>query len=207
VTGHITPKPGDFIWLVCFDDAGAQREQDLFQFDPGLPLGPNIPGGVPVVTGQQVAQQALATVDLPDPTIATSPPVGTAQLVGFPTWLWLTGPWAQRDATATLAGTSATVSATPFAATWTFGDQSAALTCPGPGTAWDPSHPDTSSTCTHTWTTRSTAADPDGTFPLTATVSYHVAWTATDGESGQLPDLTRTSTIAVTVHEAQAVIH
>ena len=52
---------------------------------------------------------------------------------------------------ATLGGVSATVTATPTQVVWEPGDGSPAVTCTGPGEAYDPSAPDATSDCAHTY--------------------------------------------------------
>ena len=162
------------------------------------------PMGAAAADPAVLARQAVSKLDLPGLRIAMSP-VGT-QLVAVPTWLWIEqGSWRPRSATAQVPGLSVTATATPSQVVWRTGD-GATLTCTGPGTAWtegtDPATP--SPTCGHTYR-RSSAGMPQGSFPVTATVTWNVAW-AGGGQGGTVPGLSTTSTIAVRVAEVQAVV-
>ena len=179
--------------LLCTDEDGQVAYQDLVAWDPADPLAG-------VAAEERAAEAALAALDVPAPTIATSPAPGAEHLVGLPTWLWLTT-WAPTSATAALGGVSATVAVTPTAVRWDTGD-GATVTCTGPGAPW---RPGATSDCTHTWTRRS-AAEPGGAFVLTATVEWTASWTATTGASGDLGPLTSTAAVPVRVVEAQAVV-
>ncbi len=190
----ITPEVGQLVLLQCVDESGAIVFQNVFTFDPADPL----PG---LDDPAQAAAQALSALPLPTPTISTSPPVDSPQLVGVPTWLWLAD-WATRQATATLDGVTATVTATPLRSTWSANPSGADLTCDGPGTAYDPARaPDAqTSTCALLFETA-------GIEQLTVTVTYAITWTASTGEHGQLDALTRLATRSVVVDQAQALIN
>lgn len=189
------PGPGGWYAYVC----------------PGLP---GTGGGTQWIAGQPpggagvdpavLARQAVSRLDLPQLRIGTSP-AGT-QLVTVPTWLWIDpGSWRPRSATAQVPGLTVTATATPSRVVWRTGD-GATVTCTGPGTAWtpgtDPATP--SPTCGHTYR-RSSAGMPGGTFLVTATVSWTVAW-AGGGQDGTVLGLSTTSTVTVRVTEVQAVV-
>ena len=127
--------------------------------------------------------------------------MGSHQLVGVPTWLWVTD-WATRQATATLDGVTATVTATPLRSTWSAHPSGTDVTCDGPGTAYDPARaPDAqTSTCTMLFETA-------GTEQLTVTVTYAITWSASTGERGELDPLTRLGARGVVVDQAQALIN
>jgi hypothetical protein len=193
-------EKGSFYWLVCTDDAtGAETETDLFQYDPANPFGP-------LGATDRASAQARAQLVAPNPSVATAPPVDKPQIVGLASWFWITDPWTPLHATATIAGLSATVTATPDHVTWDPGDGSGLITCYGPGTPYhdqDGPSPD----CGHTYLDRSTVADPNGTFALKVTVTYTVAWTSTDGDGGTLDPINATTTVPLVVHEIQAMIN
>ncbi|MDZ7733736.1 MAG: hypothetical protein U5R31_12270 [Acidimicrobiia bacterium] len=69
--------------------------------------------------------------------------------------------------------------------------------------AYEPAR--TESDCTHTYQ-RSSRHEPDGTYAAEATVTYEITWSATTGEGGDLGTLARSTTIPVTVQEAQALV-
>jgi hypothetical protein len=94
----------------------------------------------------------------------------------------------------------------PVTVTWTMGDGSQVV-CRGPGTPYtegDPARP--SPTCSHTYP-RSSARQPGLRYPVTATTTWRITWTATGvvSASGTLPPLLRTSTTTLRVAEAQTV--
>ena len=151
-----------------------------------------------------VAQQAVSRLDLPQLPIAMSPP-GT-QLVGVPTWLWIDSTtWTTRSASASVGAVTATATATPSRVVWSTGD-GAQVTCTGPGTPWqqgtDPAAP--SPTCGHVYRRASTTA-AGGAFPVTATVSWSIAWSGA-GQAGALPALTTSATTSTRVDEVRAVV-
>lgn len=180
--------------LVCTDETGLVVYQLAITWDPADPLSG-------LVAEERLAEQALADLILPEPAVAASPPLTSPHLVGLATWLWIED-WAPVSATASLGGTAATVTADPTAVNWDMGDGTVHV-CPGPGTAYGTTD---RTDCAHVWRDRSTATAA-GTFPVTATVDWHVTWTATNGATGDLGTLTSATTAAVTVVEAQAVIN
>ncbi len=115
-------------------------------------------------------------VPLVAPTVQTSPPIGSPQLVGFPTWLWIDpAAWGTFDATATVPGLTVTVTATPKQVEWDMGDGNH-VTCDGPGTPWVEGTSAAADTdCEYTY--QFTSADqPGGTYTVTATVTWAVTW-------------------------------
>lgn len=195
--GPVDPEPGELYVLVCRDQSGRTVKSLLQRFDPADPLGG-------IAATERALDEARKRLDLPLPSPGLNPP--GAQLVGVATWLWVDGPWAPASATAQVAGVSATVTATPVSVVWSPGDGTT-VTCDGPGTPYDPNRPpaDQRSSCTHAYG-RSSAALPGGAYALTATVTYEVTWSSSTGAGGALGTLTRTTTVAVVVEEAQALI-
>jgi hypothetical protein len=153
-----------------------------------------------------LAAKARSSLALPKPAVAASPALGRPQLVGVPTWTWLSsGEWKSVSATAAVPGESVTATAAPVSVTWAFGDGSSTV-CTGPGTAFasgtNPMH--ASPTCGHTYHTDSGSA-PGGKFQLTATINWRINWTGA-GQAGTLNDLTTTAATAVTVEQDQALV-
>jgi len=192
-------EAGTYAWLICDDENGQQRYADLVYYDPANPLGS-------IAAAERAMAQAEKQLPLPLPVIGTSPPLGSAQLVGVRTWVWVDDPWVPLSASASLAGVTATVTAMPVKVEWDPGDGGSAFVCDGPGTRYDPAHPDVEPSCSYLYTRRSTVDQPAGAFALSATVTYAVEWRATNGEQGVLDPLARTSTAPVVVREAQGVI-
>jgi hypothetical protein len=195
VLGGAGQGPGGWYEFVCPGLAGTGG---------GIKWVAGQPPGVAAADPAVLAQQAVSQLNLPELRIAMSP--AGAQLVSVPTWLRIDpGSWQPRRATAQVPGLVVTATATPSRVVWRTGD-GATVTCTGPGTAWtpgtDPATP--SPTCGHTYR-RSSAGMPGGTFPVSATVSWTVAW-AGGGQGGTVPGLSTISTAAVRVAEVQAVV-
>ncbi len=190
----VVPQDGVIYAFICLDaDSGAQTLATFRRYDPADPLGG-------LYAGERAAELAVSRLPLPDPDLRLSPPAGAFQLVGIPTWFWVADAWAAQSATASVGPIAATVTATPAVLEVDTGDGEH-ITCSGAGIEWAEGR---SSTCTHTYT-RSSRHHPAGRYPVTATVTWDVAWTATDGDAGDLGTLTRDVTFDVLVHEAQAV--
>lgn len=156
-----------------------------------------------LVDPRQVAVDALASVGITGPVVATSP-ASDRLVVRVPTWLWVDGGWWQTyTATASAGRVTAAVTVRPVATDWSTGD-GGGTTCTGPGVAWSPGLPDSATDCSHTYLEPS-AGEPGSTFSLTATVRMEVSWSSNTGQGGTLPAISRSSTQPVTVSEVQAV--
>ncbi|MBI2705927.1 MAG: hypothetical protein HYX32_11660 [Actinobacteria bacterium] len=202
VAAAANPTVGNTYRLRCIDPVtGALVVDEDVVYTAGLPPIP------PAVLAQTARQRAEAQLDPPEPALGVNPPAGR-QLVGVPTWLWIEDPWQPVSATATVGGVSSTVTASPRDVRWDLGDGTTVV-CDGPGAAYDLGRRpgEQSSDCTHTYIDRSTVNDPDGTYTVTATVTFDVSWTATTGQGGDLGTITRSSATALTVREAQALIN
>lgn len=191
---EVLPETGRAVGLVCSQD-GKVVHDEIFVFDPQQPFGSDFAAG-------DAALLARELLPLPDPDIVTSPPADRPQLAGLSTWFAVGTAWQTFSATATLGGVSATVTATPSTVVWDPGDGAPTVTCDGPGRTFDRDDPDATSDCTHTYT----VATGPGALALTATITYEVAWTATDGSGDVLDPVTRTATVPITVGQVQAVI-
>lgn len=195
----ILPEPGQYVALMCFDAAGQTVHTEALYYDPANPLGS-------IAAAERALEQARQQLDPPEPTLALNPPADGFQLVGVPSWFWIADAWQPLTASATLAGVTSTVIATPVDVRWDLGDGTA-FGCDGPGTPYDPGRPaaDQASDCTHTFRYSSRRA-PGGTYTVTATVTYEVRWEATTGAGGPLESIARSASTTVRVEEAQAVI-
>jgi hypothetical protein len=177
--------PGTQYWLRCVNtQTGATESLDLVTATP-----PD-----PAAVARDLAEQAYARLVLPLPSPRTNPPDGQA-IVNIPVWFWVGG-WSPRSEAASAAGVTATVTALPFRVRWNTGD-GATLTCDGPGTPYD-THlrpEDQHTDCAHTYSAVT------GHLIASATTSWHVAYTATNGQSGDLGVVARTTTVPVDVRE------
>lgn len=160
----------------------------------------------PPASPRDVAQEAVKQIHLPAPAAHLSPNASSPQWVNFPTFLWTDGAaWHPLSATAAVPGLSVSATATPIRLTWDMGDGTT-VTCTGPGTPFTDATPATASSpdCGHTYR-RASDVEPSGKFTVRVTETWRVTW-AGGGQSGTLPDMTATSSIAVRVAESQALV-
>jgi hypothetical protein len=161
----------------------------------------------PLVQPRALAQEALARMHLPAPTVEMSPP-SSAGVVNFRDWLWVDpSSWHPISATATAGAVTATATGTPDRVVYEMGD-GAEVVCTGPGTPYNPSSApqDQSTSCSHTYVA-SSAGQPENRYTTTATIYWSVRWTAVGAAGGgSLGEIAGdTSTSSVTVDEIQAI--
>jgi hypothetical protein len=200
----------DFVFAVwevegtrAFSTTGRWLTRTCTNSDTGAIVEQGFPEGG-TVDPAALALQAQRSVSIAAPGLAASPAIDRGFYVRVPTWLWVDGSWWQTySATATAGRVTATVTARPVNTSWTMGD-GASMDCEGGGTPWRPGLSESASTCSHTYTSASDG-EPDQTFSLGATVTLEVAWTSNTGQSGTLPNITRTATQPVRVSEIQAI--
>jgi hypothetical protein len=129
--------------------------------------------------------------------------------VYLPTALWLDGEALQpRFVTAEVPGVRVTLTAKPEAVHWDTGD-SQVVVCPAPLRPPDPDIPGDRGNCAHTWSWPSNGPDGsiDSAYEVTATVMWHVTWTAEGapggGDLGIIPQ--RSGVLRVPVAEIHIV--
>jgi hypothetical protein len=176
-----------------------------------IPAGSTTPGRT-IVTGTPpspgvAGAKAASELALPAPELGLNPS-GTGY-VNFPEWLWVNPTlWHRFTTSATACNAvgcaSATATATPLSVTWRTGDGAVVL-CPGPGTPYQPSLPASAQTtdCSHTYQRSSLGqpvppGEPDdpnnAAYPVSATITWGVSWSAPGGAGGVLPDVQTTAT-------------
>lgn len=193
------PGPGEWMAIEC--DGQIPLNMTANGLINWVPTGQPIVGRAPDPVA--VAQQAEASIQLPGMGVGLNP--STDGWVNFPEWFWLDSDrWHSYAATATVAGVSATATATPSYVTWQPGD-GGSLRCNGPGTAYDPNRAVGSQHSDCTWTYRTdSAGEPGGVYTVTATVHWTVSW-AGAGAGGVLPALTTTVTAHLAVGQIESV--
>jgi hypothetical protein len=161
----------------------------------------------PLIQPAALAQQALATMQLPAPRVGMSPP-STAEIVNFQDWLWVEGSmWRPISATASVGPVAATATATPERVVYEMGD-GRQVVCTGSGTPYNPAvAPSAQSTsCSYSYT-NSSAGQPNNQYTAMATIYWHVTWTAVGapggGDLGEVAGDTATTQVAV--DEVQAL--
>ncbi len=176
------------VWRVCtWLDTNESSTPQLLIVPPSAAL-----------VARATAERAAAELVLPVPTPHTNPPDRT--LVNLPTWLW-TDQQGVEQRSASTGPVTATVGAQPVRTTWRPGDGTT-VTCDGAGAAYDASRTSDhqQSACTHTYSTTS------GTLDASVTQVWHLVWTATNGESGDLGEVSRTTDFTVDVVELDTVL-
>lgn len=203
------PQPGAWYVDLCAVGNAMSMATGLAWFGTG-----QVPG-TPPPDPATVGAEAASGLRLPEPSLTLSP--ATTAYVNLAEWLRIDpSVWHSftTSAQACTAGgcTTASATATPSYVTWSTGDGST-VTCNGPGTAYNEAIPaDAQSTsCSHTYTTTSAGQPtPDGNpndaaFPVTATVTWTVAWSGPDGSAGALPSLTTEATTSLKVAQIESV--
>jgi hypothetical protein len=158
------------------------------------------------ITPYQAALMAAAYLPLQpgQPQVGPPPSLNKWDMaaVGYPLWIWAEGDLDPAPVSQSVSGLSVSLDADLAKIVYDLGDGTT-ITC-GPGTPWrrgrvpagTPS-PD----CGHTYTQPSL---PKGSYPITATTHWSVAWTA-GGQSGTIP-FTQTSTTTIPVGEVQTLV-
>ena len=180
--------PGTWLRKICGQDATSPGTATIIW--------------VPQRTDPQVlAQRALQEADLPTPTVVTSPPADQSQVVNLRTWLAVDpSAWKPVSVSATAGAVTVTTTAKPEQIVFNVGTGEE-VTCNGPGNRYDPARPaaDQRPDCSYTYRR-------PGTFPLTATVVWHVTWSAVGFPGGgDLGFARRSETVPVHVAEIQTL--
>lgn len=126
--------------------------------------------------------------------------------VNFKTWLAVQD-WAPVTATASLGGISSTVTGVPQRVTWEMGPADGTVVCDGPGDRYDPDMPDEwqDTDCGYTYRRSSAGVGADNAYSARVVVTYNVTWTSSDGTSGVVGPVSRSTTFSVPVAEIQAL--
>lgn len=199
ITDTSTLEVDTYVWLICRDiTTGSITFENIFPWDPADP---------PVLTpsAEVLAQMAANGMVLPMPGVETWPPSGGKGLVNLPVWMHVDN-WETLSASASAGGLTATVEAVPVRAEWDMDDGS--VVCTDAGSMYDPvARPDpASSSCSYTYR-RSSGARADLTFHNSAVVVWHLRWYATNGQGGDLGELS--SPVAgfdLQIEESQALV-
>lgn len=176
----------------------------------GDPLGTGIcngPAAAPTMSPAQLAQQSWDSLQLPVPDVRTAPPRGSQGLVGLAEWVWVpSSQWHPMVKRASAGGVWAQVIATPKQLRIEPGAGLPAVTCAGPGTAYDPSRAASvqQTDCSYTYN-QSSATQPGAAYRVRVTVVWGGTWTGSGGAGGVLPDISRSTTFGLRVAEAQGL--
>ena len=209
--GHICPGYGGYLGgpTAALFGTGeiVLRDPVTGEITGTIPADELTSGAVPTftVSSATLAEFALADMSLPSPAIGMSP--DGDHITQLASWLWVDrGQWTAQDRTATAGPVSATVSATPVRVEWDMGNGDA-VTCGGPGRVYEkrfagrPAATD----CRYTYR-HSSAGRPAESYDVTATVVWAATWSGSDGDGGDLGELTSQATEPVRVAEVQALV-
>lgn len=209
------PPAGDPVWQGHQPGDGAIYMRTCVQIDaPGLldfpvPVSGAVwmedpPTGAQGPSAEELARQAYSKMHLGPAQIGSAPRAGSKGLVGMPVWLWTRetpNSWGPVTATASAGGLSVTARAHVKGITWSMGD-GASVRCSKPGTPYRKAFGKRDSPdCGH----RYSKVPPSGGYTVTATSTWVITWEASNGESGTLPDQTRTAATTVRIGELQVV--
>jgi hypothetical protein len=179
----------------CLDNPGAQSEEDLAD-----------PPELVVPDPAEIAANILATIAFPRPEIQLAPAKGG--VLGLPVWMRIANDagWSPVTRSATEAGLTVTVTATPDRAVWNMGDGTT-VTCTSRGDAWTGERgKEPSTTCGYPMAGgNATGYQAAGSYTISVSTFWDIAW-STAAEDGVLPAVqSPTSTVGYVVNELQVV--
>ena len=194
---RISPPPGertDGYWTIrtCGLYGGIPSETMAWSPDP--------PAGI-LPSYQELAQRAIAQMNLDGPDIGIAPQTDGAGLVGLPIWLWnrvSPSTWGPVTRTAAVPGRSVTATAQAQKIVWNMGDGNS-VTCTTPGTPYQPSYGNKRSPdCGYDGYRHPSSTQAGGRYTVTATTSWLITWSGGGGNTGsQSIELSSTATIDI----------
>jgi hypothetical protein len=149
---------------------------------------------------------------LPQPVVESSPPAGTASIIGVPVFVTVVNWTGVVTQTECAGGLCVTVTATPQLRFRPGEPGAQTVQCAGSGTRFAPdagtpeAQASSPGACAWTYTTRTGANGRPSAWPGQASVSWSISWTATTGASGSLAAVTRSTDVPRPVAEVQTVI-
>lgn len=144
--------------------------------------------GAPQITPQQLLQQALSELQIPTLQPGTAPPRGKDGLVGLPEWFWVpSGEWHPLSVTVSAGPVRATATAAPIALSFQPGGGLSGVSCPGPGTAYNPatSVARQRTRCSYIYRQPS-SGQPGNAYQASVVITWRVWWTGSGGAGGLL---------------------
>lgn len=195
-------------WLHYCDGKVDVREWRLYDPDASSDPPPLRPQDfLPALSDEQEAALPLPTLRTP---ADTDPNRWT--YVQVPTFFWIDdATWAPVSVSAGIPGVlSVTTTATPIKLTIDPGDGTGPFECttkPAPYVRGVSQAEQMPKECSHTYTNSSALAPNGESFAVDVTMTWHVTWSASNGESGDLGELTvDDDTRYLPVAEVQAIV-
>lgn len=149
---------------------------------------------------------------MPQPSINSSPPVGTASIVEVPVFVEVTNWTGVITDSACAGGLCVTVTATPQLTFTPAETGSPPITCAGSGTRYDPDgapideQASAEGACAYAYLLRTGVEGRPTEWQGSVSVTWTISWTASTGASGSLPAVTRTTSLPRAVREVQTVV-
>lgn len=177
--------------------------------DNGSPLYFWVAVANPPTDGESIARSVLSSMPLVRPSLNLAPTPPQMTYVGLDTWLWIDrGQWVEVAETTSVSSATVRVVATPRRVEWDLGEGTA--TCASQGQEWVRGSGSAATTdCSYAFT-RVSDFEKDGTFGVSAVLTYDVAWTCTGNclsSSGSLGEASGpVGTSAIRVGERQSVV-
>lgn len=196
VWGGGSPATGVILHQVCQSGAGAKPAPPYFQANEN----PAAEGGAPAVvqiSAGELAQEMVKDIPIPEPVIHVGPASPDQVAVKVPVAMWVDE---QVVAPVTATAGAVSVTATPRlqSVSWSMGDPvdpgnpvvlADPVVCSGSAMYVKPAGSDPAYwPCKYTYIWKSTAARTGGTekWPIVATATWVIDWTATTGELGAI---------------------
>ena len=149
---------------------------------------------------------------LPQPSVVSSPPVGTASIMGVPAFVEVTNWTGVVSESECAGGLCVTVSATPRLSFDPGEPDSSVVSCAGSGSRYD-SNGDTAvvqasmpGVCAYSYRSRTGVSGRPDEWPGSVSVRWTITWVASDGTSGTVQPVTRASALPRAVEEVQTVV-
>lgn len=200
------PQPmslGDVLRVLC---ASTAVESVVVISRNPICLGLKRSGGIDAAG---VARKLSDRLELVTPELHTSPRAPVKALVGLETWLWVPrDQWHALTKSASLGGTTVTVTAEPIQTRWAMGE--GPRICSNPGRVWHKGlGQDATTPCGFTYE-HTSAREPDGKYRISAVLRYRVTWTCEgdcSSRRGRLGTIdSRRDSAALEVSERQTVV-
>lgn len=154
--------------------------------------------------------QLLGT--MPQPSVSSSPPVGTASIVEVPVFVEVTNWTGVVTDSECAGGLCVTVTATPALTFFPGETGSSPIACAGSGTRYDSgggsaeSQASADGACAYAYRYRTAVDGRPAVWPGSVSVTWTMTWTASTGASGSLPAVTRSTLLPRAVREVQTVV-
>ncbi len=150
--------------------------------------------------------------EMPQPSLDSSPPVGTAAIVGVPVFVDVTNWTGVVTESECAGGMCVTVTATPTLNFIPGETGSSSVRCAGSGSRYDPegssaeAQASEDGACAYEYRLRTGVQGRPSAWPGSVSVTWTISWTASTGASGSLPAVTRATLLPRAVNEVQTVV-